>query len=92
MTEQKSSLERHVQSLIGVLVVGLLGWVGLTLQTMTESVARLEEKVAGLERQLDFLQGQTRDRYTRGDATRDFDVMRKVLDDHADRIKTLEKR
>lgn len=90
--ESRSVLERHVQTIIGAVVVGLLGWVGITLQDMTASVARLEEKVAGLERQLMHLQSQTADRYTRQDAVRDLTVMRKILDDHAERLKDLEKR
>lgn len=88
---QRTALERHAQTLIGIIIAGVLGWVGLTVQSLTTTVARMEEKIAGLERQIDILQSSTRDRYTRQDAARDLDLVRKVLDDHGERIKQLER-
>lgn len=86
-----SALERHAQTIIGVVVAGLLGWVGVTVQDLTTTVARMEEKIIGLNRQIEILQSQTRDRYTKQDAERDLGIVRQTLEDHGDRIKQLER-
>lgn len=86
-----STLERHAQTLIGLVVAALLGWVGMTVQDLTTTVARMEEKIVSLERQIDILQANTRDRYTKQDASRDLGVVQKMLDDHAERIRRLER-
>lgn len=87
-----TALERHAQTLIGIVVASLLGWVGVTVQDLTTTVARMEEKIVSLERQIDILQSNTRDRYTKQDASRDFGVFQKILDDHAERIRRLERK
>ena len=54
-----TALERHAQTLIGIVVASLLGWVGVTVQDLTTTVARMEEKIVSLERQIDILQSNS---------------------------------
>ena len=70
--EQKVSIERHLQTLIVVIIVGLLGWVGTTVQATEVAVAKLtveleflkaeikannpEQKFAEIEKRLDAIE------------------------------------
>jgi hypothetical protein len=74
-----------------ILVVGLLAWFGSTLQDQTVSMARLEQRVAGLERVIEVLQDGTDDRYTRADFERDRETIMRFIDDHGRRLDRLER-
>lgn len=47
-----SVFERHAQTALTVLVVGLLAWVGVTTQTTAIDVAKLTVKVEQLEQEI----------------------------------------
>lgn len=51
----KPGLERHIQTGIAAVLVGLVGWIGISITGMAEGQARLEEKVVVLQRDLDKL-------------------------------------
>ena len=65
-------MERHLQTLIVVIIVGLLGWVGTTVQSTEVAVARLtvelevlkeriqipDKKFAEIEKRLDSIEQQ----------------------------------
>lgn len=87
--EQKSVLERHIQSAIGVVLVGLVAWVGLSINQQGASIAALNERVSNLQDQIvymrDDLRERTVSRYSKDDAKRDLAVIN-------DRINSLEGR
>ena len=39
-----STFERHLQTAISAIAVAMLGWVGVTLNSLQQSVTRLEEQ------------------------------------------------
>lgn len=44
-SQMPPNIERHIQTVISLLAVGLLGWVGVTLNGLQQSVTRLEEQI-----------------------------------------------
>lgn len=55
MTTQqpKPSFERHLQTGIAAVLVGLVGWIGLSITSMAETQARLDERVHTMQRDID---------------------------------------
>jgi hypothetical protein len=54
-TEQEQSkinVERHLQTLIVIIIVGLLGWVGTTVQSTEVAVARLTVELEFLKEEM----------------------------------------
>lgn len=79
---QRSSVERHAQTLIGAVMLGLVSWVGYTVTNLNAQFARLDERMAGLERQIDKLEGLADDRYTRREAERSFEALNFRIDEN----------
>jgi hypothetical protein len=53
MTDDKTiNVERHLQTLIVIIIVGLLGWVGTTVQSTEVAVARLTVEVEFLKKEI----------------------------------------
>lgn len=55
MAEQKEdrvSIERHLQTLIVIIIVGLLGWVGTTVQATEVAVAKLTVELEFLKAEI----------------------------------------
>lgn len=53
--ETRPALERHIQTGIAAVLVGLVGWIGVSITGMSESVARLEVKQEIMQRDIDKL-------------------------------------
>lgn len=54
-TEQEQSkinVERHLQTLIVIIIVGLLGWVGTTVQSTEVAVAKLTVELEFLKEEM----------------------------------------
>lgn len=49
----RPALERHLQTGIAAVLIGLVGWIGVSITGMSESVARLEVKQEVMQRDLD---------------------------------------
>lgn len=49
---QRNNIERHLQTLIVVIVVGLLGWVGTTVQETQVAVAKLSVEIEFLKTEI----------------------------------------
>jgi hypothetical protein len=89
--DNKSTVfERHAQTVLGAVVVAILGWSGFTLNNLSVSVAQLTERVSAIQGNMTILQSQTTDRYTRQDAVRDLGAVQRSLEDHTSRIRALE--
>jgi hypothetical protein len=89
---EKSGFERHAQTIIGGLILAAIVWGGATLQSISLDVAKLNVEISALKDQIETLQGQTVDRYTKSDATRDFRIRDETLRDIKERLKSLEQR
>ena len=81
------ALERHLQSGLLAIVGSITGWLGFTVQDSTVQMARLTERLAGLERQIAITQEQT---YTAKDASKDLQLRDAVIANVAARVLTLE--
>jgi len=53
--QQRPAMERHIQTAIAAILVGLVGWIGVSITGMAESVARLEVKQTVMQRDIDKL-------------------------------------
>ena len=49
----RPTFERHLQTAIAAILVGLVGWIGVSITGMSESVARLEVKQEVMQRDID---------------------------------------
>ena len=95
MAEEKSpALERHAQTIIGTIVIGLIIWVGNTVTSnqgaiirFTERVSYLTETVAKLEKSIEKAGD---DRYTAKDAIRDHQVIKDQIFSVHGRLRALE--
>ena len=65
-------MERHLQTGIQVILVALILWFGQSTLDVKDKVARLEEQIRGLQRDLS---SATTNRYTSDQATRDFEAV-----------------
>jgi hypothetical protein len=83
-------LERHIQTAIGAVLIGLVFWVGSTLSGAQTQMAVLEAKVSLLTTEVTKLRSKVEvgveDRYRGEDARRDFaevwEAIEKLKADH----------
>ena len=95
MAEGRSpALERHAQTIIGTVVIGLILWVGNTVTSnqgaiikFTERLTYLTDSVAKLEKSIEKA-GE--DRYTSKEADKDHEIIKEKLDSLNNRLHTLE--
>ena len=78
-SEASRGMERHIQTGIQLLIVGLLGWTLLTVHNMDVSMGRLEEKLIAQAGTIILLSKLSDDRYRAKDAERDFHVRDKAI-------------
>lgn len=55
MADSRPTLERHIQTGIAAVLVGLVGWIGVSITGMSESIARLEVQQQVMQRDLEKL-------------------------------------
>lgn len=91
-SKEKSTFEKHGQSVIQVLIAALCLWMANTINITATSVAVLTERMQGIKVQLDSVQMEAESRYTKNDAIRDIEILNNKIDSQADRIKDLEKK
>ena len=84
---ERSAVERHAQSLLLVIVAGLIGWVGLSISSMGQMIARLEERVTYMTTQISDLKNGN---YTQTDAVRDIGRVDGRIDELSGRVQRLE--
>lgn len=71
-----NNFERHLQTGLVMIVIGLMGWVGITTSDTSRGMATLGERVSWMGDTIKELKtqlaAQAADRYTRKDAQRDY--------------------
>jgi hypothetical protein len=87
---EPSVLERHAQTLIGVVVASLVLWIGVTIQQQSVSLAEMRVEITNLRSQLASYSTQTADRYTSARAAQDFAARDREYADLRDRVRSLE--
>lgn len=87
-----SAMERHVQTILAGIITILLSWVGVTLTDSTSNIARLEERLVSLGREVQMLRNQLGNQYTHRDAEKDLAAIRIRLNEHQERISQLEQK
>ncbi|MEM9315064.1 MAG: hypothetical protein AAGA95_10585 [Pseudomonadota bacterium] len=63
-----STMERHFNSVIGLIVLGVMAWVGATTQNLTTEVAELSVRYEEMDARFDTLEEGTKDRFTGNDS------------------------
>ena len=74
MAERASPLERHIQTVIQVVLVALLIWSG-------QSIIELKDKMARVEEKLTSLQQSANDRYPKSQAALEFGALKRHIED-----------
>lgn len=80
-------LERHFQTVLLAVIVGLIGWAGLSIQSQGADIVRLQEQVTSLNLRID---ANMDDRYRKQDARDDFALRDKLYYDLEARVRALE--
>lgn len=91
-----SIFERHLQTGIQLLLVGLLGWAGLKLVELSENSARLQERLTYQGQQISSLSRDIRDwsdtYYLKTSAEREIGALKAGLSNLSDRVTVLERK
>lgn len=86
------ALERHVQTLLGVIVVGLISWTGVSLNSMQQNVAGMIVKIEQLQSEVAYLRQFSADRYTAQQAGNDWSRNRVEMDEIRQRLREVERK
>lgn len=80
-------VERHFQTMVLVLMTGVMGWLGWTVQDLNVKTATLTEKLAQIQDRQIFERDQV---YTAKDASKDFQLRDVTMANLATRVLALE--
>lgn len=61
--EGKSALERHAQTIIGAILIGLVTWTGNSVTQSRESIARMDERFISISADIADLKKRVGDGY-----------------------------
>ncbi|MDR5868088.1 hypothetical protein [Halomonas koreensis] len=93
-SDNRSMLERHLQTGIQLLLVALLGWAGLELVALGKSTVALQERLTYQGEQITSLRRELRDwselYYRQSDADREIGGLRAAVHDLETRVTNLE--
>ncbi len=64
--EHRSAMEKHIQTVLGVLATGLIAWVGISTTDSRESIARLEVQTAVLQARVAEIRSDLKQSMSRG--------------------------
>ena len=88
----RSGFERHFQTFVGVVVVGLLFWIFDSVQDLSVKVAVQNLNIQILSKSIEKMILEDANDYRADDARRDFSVVNREISDIKKRITLLEKR
>jgi len=92
MTQEKAPFERHVQTVIQVIVIAIVAWVGKTTQDSSIEIARLSERIEGMKSNIKTLSNKVNDRYTSDDAVKDMQIIDRRFQGFGERFERIERR
>lgn len=94
--EQRSGIERHIQSVLAAAAIALLVWSGNTLVELRDRLTKFEERLVSLQAQVNV---GTDDRFRRSDwviqkerLDERFIALRSKVEEHERQIETLVRR
>lgn len=91
-SESPTMFEQHAQTGLTLAIVGLLGWVGVTLSSLQTTVAAMAVEIKSLQAQVQEMKAAAGDRYTKTQADRDWAQNRREIDQIHQRLRILEGR
>jgi len=83
-------MERHAQTVLTGAMTLLLAWVGITLTDSSNQIARLEERLVSLGKEVQLVRDQLNNQYSYRDAERDLSAIRAQIKSNSDRISRIE--
>lgn len=85
-----SVMERHTQTLLTGVALALLLWVGLTLNENSKTIARMDQRLISVEKQLGEVKAASQGNYTRREAEQDRRRMEFSIQKLSERVRALE--
>jgi len=79
MEKDQRGLERHFQTGIQLIIMGLLAWNFTTVQELSVTIARQDEKISSLTNSIGLLTTVANDGYQEKDAVRDFVIRDRAI-------------
>jgi predicted nucleic acid-binding Zn-ribbon protein len=88
----RSIFEQHAQTIIALIIAALIGWAGVSLQDMQQSMASMSTQIQNLQHEVTNLRQINQDRYSMGQAVQDWGRNRQEMDQVRDRLRDLERK
>ena len=89
---KKGAMERHLQSAVMFVLLGVLSWGGWNLQQLRDSSITQTAQITGLREQVSDLSRRFNDYPTRVEVQARFDAVDSKVQDDANRVDRLERR
>ena len=86
------SFERHFQTILVIIVAGLMGWVGTSTNQNNQEMVRTQEQIKFLSATVAELKDLIKDGYTAKEAKREHELLWQAVNGNSGRIETLERR
>lgn len=86
----RSAIERHIQSGLAVIMIGLAGWIAMSVSHLTTDMAVMQSKVEAIQSRISDFRAAMNDRYRKEDAHRDLAARDRRLDRIEKRLDRLE--
>ena len=83
--------ERRVTVILISVLVMIGGFTAKGVYDQSTLVGRIEERLDGLSKQMDEMKDAMKNRYTKGDASRDFRIRDRQIEDLRGRVQNLER-
>lgn len=87
---QTTPWERHIQSILTAIVIGLLGWLGFSVTETNQSIAGIQQQLTDFNRRLERTELSVVDRYTASQADRDLLRIEASIERNSLRIRDME--
>ena len=87
-----NSWERHAQTIIGAILIGLVAWTGLSVTKTLEATARMDERILNLGGQINEIKNAMTVWYSKSEAENEFKRVYKDIDELKGRVKNIERK
>lgn len=86
----RQSFEKHIQTVVAIVIAGLIGWAGLSLQDVHKSIASMTVQIATLQAEVTTLREISQGQYTQAEASKDWGRYYQDMKEVRARIRALE--